>query len=216
MSDRRAWFLVYCPKCRAALQVELPPGRTSVACSEALSCKAVFVVHVPDAHMPPERSCESHPGRAESGAPAVPKAYQAYQRHMKETMKELYAEHAGEERTKELREKIFQTAAARWADAPQNPKNAGGGGGGDAAGPSGEAMDTEEDAAPAAPHATHESGPACPKCHKELVRTKSGGSLTCDTCRKGIRGSRFHYACVSARCDHDMCERCWQGALERG
>ena len=209
MSDRKAWFLVYCPKCHAALHVELPPGRTSVACSEALPCKAVFVVHVWDAHMPPER--ELHPGRAESGAPAVPKAYQAYQQHMKQTMKELYAEHANAERTKELREQIFQTAAARWAGSQQNPKNAGGGG--DAAGPSEEAMDTGEDAAPAAPHAAHESGAACPKCHKELVRTKSGGSLSCDMCSTGIRGSTFRYACV--RCDHDVCERCWQGAPER-
>ena len=117
------WFQVNCPRCDAALQVEMAAGVRKVRCCDTLPCGAVFEVNVPPEALPPAPPETMRAKRArqfqERGSRQRPPKLVAYNLHMKLEMKRLYALKTGASK-----QEIFKAAAAVWKDSPLHPDNA--------------------------------------------------------------------------------------------
>lgn len=116
-----AWFQVNCPTCRAALQVWLEAGRTTVQCSAPapMTCTVLFDVHVDASAMP---AAAAKPSRRKIHMQMAPKALTAYNLFMKAEMaaarQSLVGLHG-----RDLTTAAFARAASRWKDAAANPRN---------------------------------------------------------------------------------------------
>jgi hypothetical protein len=111
-----AWFQVNCPTCRAALQVWLEAGRTTVQCSAPapMTCTVLFDVHVDASAMP---AAAAKPSRRKIHMQMAPKALTAYNLFMKAEMaaarQSLVGLHG-----RDLETAAFARAASRWIRAP--------------------------------------------------------------------------------------------------